>query len=94
MNITFNQSGEGNTQIGSIKSGGEVLQICKNPPNGDLHLKSCPFCGSSEIVYWEYETVVGPRWRIFCLGCAAGVDPGYAQQKNQLTDIWNRRETA
>ena len=72
------------------------MSICifDNPPKGYLHLKPCPFCGSSEIVYLEYETAVGPRWRIFCLGCAAGVDPGYAQQKNHLTDIWNRRETA
>lgn len=69
----------------------EMLSIFKNPDKGDLHLDPCPFCGSTEIVYWEYETPVGPRWRIFCLGCTAGVDNGCAQQKNHITHVWNRR---
>ena len=69
----------------------EVLKIDKNPPKGDLHLDPCPFCGTSEIVYWQYETAAGPRWKIFCLKCTAGVDPGWAQQRLLLTSIWNRR---
>jgi Lar family restriction alleviation protein len=67
------------------------LSIFKNPEDGDLHLAPCPFCGGTDIIYWEYGALVGPRWKIFCLGCAAGVDPGYAQQKHQITDIWNTR---
>ena len=68
-----------------------LLSIEKNPPEGDLHLMPCPFCGTSEIIYWQYETAVGPRWKIFCLKCAAGVDPGWAQQRYPLVSIWNRR---
>ena len=68
-----------------------LLDIEPNPPEGDLHLKPCPFCGKKDPVYWKYETAVGPRWKIFCCGCAAGVDPGWAQQRNPLTSIWNRR---
>lgn len=70
-----------------------LLQIKPNPPEGDLHLKPCPFCGKEDPVYWEYETAAGPRWKVFCLGeeCGGCVDTGYAQQRHHVTDKWNRR---
>ena len=70
-----------------------LLDIEPNPPEGDLHLKPCPFCGKKDPVYWKYETADGPRWKVFCLGegCGGCVDTGYAQQMHHVTDKWNRR---
>ena len=70
-----------------------LLQIKPNPPEGDLHLKPCPFCGKEDPIYWEYETAAGPRWKVFCLGdkCGGCVDTGYSQQRHQVTEKWNRR---
>ena len=60
-------------------------------PEGDLALEKCPFCGSQNVYYEEYETVVGNRWRVVCLDCMANVDPGWAQQRVAVRDMWNRR---
>ena len=66
-----------------------------NPKKGsDLELLPCPFCGSKEIIYEQYQHAAGLRWRVFCCGCAAGVDPGYAQQPHQVMEKWNKRTLA
>lgn len=51
----------------------------------------CPFCGSKEIIIDKYERDVGDRYRIFCAGCMAMIDPGYAQEKSVVIEMWNRR---
>ena len=66
--------------------------IHRNPPNGRQHLDPCPFCGSDEIVYWSYPHLSGPRWKVLCTNCMAGIDPGWAQSKEPLTELWNRRQ--
>lgn len=53
--------------------------------------KPCPFCGGKEIVIDKYEHQSGERFRIFCAGCMAMIDPGYAQNKHTVIDIWNKR---
>ena len=88
----FQDGHEAGKAIVMHKYEGTVLHIEKHPESGDTHLLPCPFCGTSEIIYWQYETVVGPRWRIFCLGCSATMDPGWAQNKVYLIERWNRRE--
>lgn len=55
-------------------------------------VKPCPFCGGKEIVVNKYEHKVGTRYGIFCTGCMAMIDPGWAQQKQTVIDMWNRRE--
>lgn len=42
------------------------------------------------VVTTELKT--GPRWRVFCCGCAAGIDPGWAQHPHAVADLWNRRQ--
>lgn len=54
-------------------------------------VKPCPFCGSKEIVIDKYEHTVGTRYRIFCCGCMAMIDPGYAQHEYTVKDMWNKR---
>ena len=72
----------------------DVVKIIKPAAGSGNELKPCPFCGSEEIVFMQYQTVVGLRWRTFCCGCAAGIDPGYAQEMHQVTEMWNRRQLA
>lgn len=60
-------------------------------PVGDFRLEKCPFCGSDEVVYEKYESVVGDRFRVVCMGCMASIDPGYAQDKATVQAMWNRR---
>lgn len=67
-----------------------TLQIIK--PTNPEELARCPFCGCEEIVYEQYEREVGPRWRVVCCGCMAMIDPGYAQNRHQVAELWNRRE--
>lgn len=64
---------------------GEIIK-CK----GD-EVKSCPFCGSKEIVIGKYEHRSGERFRIFCTECMAMIDPGYAQNKYTVFEMWNKR---
>lgn len=57
-------------------------------------VKPCPFCGGKEIVIDKYEhKCEADRYRIFCTGCMAMIDPGWAQQKQTVIDMWNRRES-
>lgn len=57
----------------------------------DDEAKPCPFCGGIEIVIDKYRTVVGKRYRILCTGCMAMIDPGYAQQRYTVIEMWNKR---
>ena len=68
-----------------------LLGIETNPAEGEMHLKPCPFCGESEVIYWAYERDVGERWKVFCIRCAAGIDPGWAQTKGAVASLWNKR---
>ena len=69
----------------------ENITRVEKPARGGQKLNPCPFCGSDEIVYAEYESGAGLRWRVVCSGCMATVDPGYAQSKGQVQKLWNRR---
>lgn len=55
-------------------------------------VKSCPFCGGKEIVIDKYKHNSGERYRIFCTGCMAMIDPGYAQQEYTVIKMWNKRK--
>ena len=68
-----------------------VIEIIRPTEGSGDELKECPFCGSKEIVYMQYEHTAGLRWKVFCCGCAAGVDPGYAQTRHTVAKMWNRR---
>lgn len=70
----------------------ETIQIVK--PCGDLLLSPCPFCGGRDVAYEEYATPVGPRWRVVCFDCMAGIDPGWAQARSAVQSMWNRRTPA
>ena len=59
--------------------------------SGDLSLDSCPFCGSSEVVYEKYLHTAGYRWRVVCTSCMASIDPGCAQQRSVVQRMWNTR---
>ena len=63
-------------------------------PGGDFVVKPCPFCGSDNIIYWQYRHAAGLRWRIVCLHCLAMIDPGWVQQYGYLADMWNARADA
>lgn len=54
-------------------------------------VKPCPFCGGKEIVIDKYKYNSGERYRIFCTGCMAMIDPGYAQQEYTVIKMWNKR---
>lgn len=69
-----------------------VVKVIEPAPGSGNELLPCPFCGSEEIVFMEYEHGAGLRWKVFCCGCAAGVDPGWAQQPSAVAQIWNRRD--
>mgnify|MGYP002708508269 CR=1 FL=1 len=55
-------------------------------------VKPCPFCGGKEIVIDKYKHNSGQRYRIFCTGCMAMIDPGYAQQEYTVIKMWNKRK--
>lgn len=59
--------------------------------NGEDHLLPCPFCGSEDIAYGKYEHAAGPRWAVVCMGCMAQIDPGWAQMRHAVQELWNRR---
>lgn len=58
---------------------------------GDLRLDDCPFCGSYDVVYAEYQHKAGKRWRVVCMCCLATIDPGHAQDRSTVQKMWNRR---
>ena len=70
-------------------NGIEIVKPTKG--NTDTRLEKCPFCGSEEIVYEKYQTKAGERWRCWCSGCIACIDPGYAQDRWTVQAMWNRR---
>lgn len=73
--------------------GESTIRFWKPEKGTDLELLPCPFCGNDEIIYEEYEHAAGPRWRVFCTKCIAGIDPGYAQKRHIVQAMWNRRES-
>jgi len=69
-----------------------VINIMKPAEGSGNELAPCPFCGSEEVVFMQYEHAAGTkRWKVVCCGCMASIDPGYAQQPHQVADKWNRR---
>lgn len=72
----------------------EILSLYEPAPESELALKSCPFCGNTQILYEEYRHTAGVRWRVWCTACLAGIDNGYAQQKHQIQALWNKRTNA
>lgn len=69
----------------------DMIDIYTPKKGTDIELASCPFCGSDEIVYMKYNHAAGERWAVVCMGCMASIDPGWAQQKHQVQDLWNKR---
>lgn len=61
----------------------------------DLHKETeclpCPFCGGTEIVTYKYNHDMGVRYSIFCAGCLAEINPGWAQERSALIEMWNKR---
>lgn len=53
--------------------------------------KPCPFCGGTEIMIDKYQHVAGERYRIWCTNCLACIDPGWAQTKSTVEQMWNKR---
>lgn len=67
------------------------IEIVK-PAEGDPHtyLKPCRICGNTEIVYERYGHRAGERWRCWCTKCLACIDPGWAQDRLAVREIWNQ----
>lgn len=74
-----------------MENNGELIRFGELTKCKEDEVKPCPFCGSKEIVIDKYEREVGTRFRIFCTGCMAMIDPGYAQQKYTVMKMWNKR---
>lgn len=53
-------------------------------------LKPCPFCGELKL-YMSAIAYGRERYRVWCTGCTAGVDPGYARDIGTVQNLWNRR---
>jgi hypothetical protein len=68
-------------------------EIVTRPRNEHDSLRPCPFCEWEEIVYSACEPVPGHglRWCVTCCGCMATINPGYAQNRHVVRDMWNRR---
>lgn len=65
----------------------------EKPHGTEDALLPCPFCGNEEIVYEQYESIPDYlRWRCWCTGCLATIDPGWAQSKGAVQAMWNKRE--
>ena len=69
----------------------DVTDMYQPPVGSDLSLLPCPFCGSISAIYAKYSHESGDRWAVVCMGCMASVDPGYAQHRFVVQDMWNRR---
>jgi hypothetical protein len=70
----------------------DQTDIYKPEKGSDLALIACPFCGCEEVVYMSYNHASGKRWAAVCMGCIAQIDPGWAQQKHQVQELWNQRK--
>lgn len=51
----------------------------------------CPFCGSNNIVTYQYEHDAGTRYAIMCMGCVATIDPGWVRNPHYAVELWNKR---
>lgn len=80
-----------NERVLRIDNVEKTEQIWKPEPGGHLALKPCPFCGNKEPVYLQYNTKVGLRWMVLCLNCMASIDPGWAQHRSRVQELWNKR---
>lgn len=71
--------------------GDDSIEIV-HPDKGNPHtyLKPCRICGNTEIVYERYNHQAGERWRCWCTKCLACIDPGWAQDRLAVRDIWNQ----
>ena len=71
--------------------GDDSIEIV-HPDKGNPHtyLKPCRICGNTEIVYERYGHKAGERWRCWCTKCLACIDPGWAQDRLAVRDIWNQ----
>lgn len=71
--------------------GDDSIEIV-HPDKGNPHtyLKPCRICGNTEIVYERYKHQAGERWRCWCTKCLACIDPGWAQDRLAVRDIWNQ----
>lgn len=77
--------------LGSKEAAKRLTETGYFTANGDLSLDSCPFCGSSDVVYERYLHTAGYRWRVVCMECMASIDPGHAQQRSTVQQLWNTR---
>ena len=71
--------------------GDDYIKIVKPADGGFDSLEPCPFCGGTEVVYELYGHGAGERWRCWCTNCLASIDPGWAQDRHTVRDMWNRR---
>ncbi len=78
-------------KAGQVQKNSATIMYWKPEKTDDLALNDCPFCGYKEPVYEKYMHGAGPRWRVLCLGCMAMIDPGYAQNRHTVQQMWNRR---
>lgn len=69
----------------------DYIDVFKPQKGSGLELKPCPFCGSNNIHYVKYKCAAGERWKVCCINCMAEIDPGYAQAKCSVQNMWNRR---
>lgn len=72
--------------------GDDYIKIIKPTAGGFDSLDPCPFCGREEVVYELYRRGAGERWRCWCTNCLASIDPGWAQDRHTVRDMWNRRD--
>ena len=68
-----------------------ILDIVKPNKDSDLALLPCPFCGSEEVFYIQYQHDAGVRWKVACMNCLAEIDRGWPQTKSAAQEFWNTR---
>lgn len=80
------KNGENETQHTSKFMDGEIVKAKEGS------VLACPFCGSKDIYYRQYQHAAGERFAVFCAGCMAEIDNGCAQNMGQARRVWNRRQ--